>query len=360
MTSNYDAYEDVIFNRLVAGQTTSDYLLAKYTTIFDWEGLPLTIPKRVLETMLTEHGFAVVYEHEGELFVTNKAPSGNADIYGEQRNLEFDHQHLGVVEHIKRVIGIDAVLIRNDPRKVGLLPHATEHTILSAQSKISLLRLQTTLRTPYVFQAKDKNAYDAALEYERAIRRGDVSVILAREFDEHRGIEIHATPTSVNLAEQAISLARYIEARYWGELGIDVDADAKSQYVNKDQTNQSHAGAPLLLAMLQSREEGVRDCNALFGTNLTVKVAREWQKTEEVTSEEPASDGEAAGAGDTGAGEAPQEAQPEGTGPEGTGPEGNVPEQPEEEVNESSAEEVAKAVVVEATEAVLTEEVTDA
>jgi len=339
--------EDIYFSRLVSHQNTLAYMLGKVRGIFNYEGLPLTIPRDVLEGYLTQSGSAVFYEHEGDFFVSDATPYGEADIYGRQVEVSIAHKIDGIQKQLTRRIGVDAVLICNDPERAGLSPLLEEYAALMAQAKLSMLRAFVDLRSTRIIQAKDQNSYEAALAYEDSLRRGDITVMLAEELGDMTGVEVHQTPVQGNPATQIIELTQYVQSLYYGELGLDVNNNLKRAYVSESELEKT-TGAPLLDIMHDCRQEAVRDINALFGTDITVSIAETWAgdmntadntNAEEADNAQPESDGTAGGSGGSGgSGEPAADEEPD---EEGTEEADGDPEEPEEATSEEVTEAAA-------------------
>lgn len=267
-------YEDVfIGTRATSVQATGDYLRAKVRGIFTYENLPESLPQSVLEGMLVTAGEATIYEHDGELYATETTPSSEPDIYGNntRAHIRHDNQRLDVT------IGETAVSIKNDPLSLGLESLITEYAIMTAQAKISILRSFPMLRSHYILQAKDQDAYDAATEYEAAIRRGDMAVILAEEIDDISGMTVHQTPPPTNAASQIIELYQYVQATYYGELGINLTNNMKREYVSDSEISRS-TGMPLIHVMLTERQNAIEQVNELFDTDISVEISQEWNR----------------------------------------------------------------------------------
>lgn len=276
MAFNANSYEDVIIrNRLVSMQRQIDYLHVKVLEIFHYSNLDLTLPKRILESRVTQDGFTVVYEHEGNLYCTQTEPSGKEDVYGEYHEVHFTHSNEGESIDMTRTIGVDAVMVRNDSSRIGLDALLEELAIMTAQAKITVLDNFMTLRTNRIIQAKDEASYASALEYEQQIRDGAPAVIRAEEFDAMEGINVHSTPIPSNAASQTIELFQYISSYYYSELGIVLNNNMKSQYVNETELGKS-TGMPLIYNMLACRQEAVDEINALFGRDIKVSLSEEW------------------------------------------------------------------------------------
>ena len=273
---NANSLEDILIrNRLVSMQNRLDYLHVKVLEIFHYSDLDLTLPKRILESRVTQDGFTVVYEHEGNLYCTQTMPSGKEDVYGEHHEVHFTHSNEGEAIDMTRTIGVDAVMVRNDAALIGLEPLLTEFALMEAQANITVLDNFMTLRTNRIIQAKDEASYASALEYEQQIRDGAPAVIMAEEFDAMEGINVHSTPIPSNAASQTIELFQYISSRYYSELGIVLNNNMKSQYVNEAELGKS-TGMPLIYNMLACRQEAVDEINALFGRDIKVSLSEEW------------------------------------------------------------------------------------
>lgn len=273
---NANALEDILIrNRLLSMQNRLNYLHVKVLEIFHYSGLDLTLPKRILESRVTQDGFTVVYEHEGNLYCTQTLPSGKEDVYGEYHEVHFTHSNEGESIPMSRTINVDAVMVRNDASLIGLDPLLTEFALMEAQANITVLDNFMTLRTNRIIQAKDETSYASALEYEQQIRDGAPAVILAEEIGGIDGLDVHSTPIPSNAASQTIELFQYISSRYYSELGIVLNNNMKSQYVNETELGKS-TGMPLIYNMLACRQEAVDEINALFGRDIKVSLSEEW------------------------------------------------------------------------------------
>lgn len=333
---NANALEDILIrNRLVSSQAHIDYLHVKVLEIFHYSGLDLTLPKRILESRVTQDGFTVVYEHEGNLYCTQTLPSGKQDVYGECREVHFTHSNDGESINMSRTIGVDAVMVRNDAALIGLDPLISEFAAFEAQAKVSFLEHFTMLRTTRIIQAKDQSSHASAMEFEQQIRNGVPTVVLSENIA-GGGMDVFQTPTSPNSTSELISLVQFITSRYYSELGITLNNNMKSQYVNEAEMNKS-TGMPLIYNMLACRQEAVDEINALFGRDIKVCLSEEWN--DELEDDE----GPVAPAEETS--EAPAEVPAEEDPVEApVAPAEVTPEAPAEETPEShTAEEVTDA-----------------
>ena len=343
-----DTLEDVFVNsRLVSYQTSLEYNLAKVTRVFDYRGLDLTLPRNVLESHLTQLGSAVVYEKDGDLFVAPPDLSGeDEDLYGRPTRARVDH--LG--ERLDLRLGVDAVLVLSDSSSKGLVPMLTELALMEGQIKITLNRALINLRTNYIMEARDENTRRGVEEFERQLRAGDLAVLFSDSpMPEIEGASVHNTAAPQGTAEQIVAVSQYIVAKYYGELGININNNMKSQYVNQEEIASS-TGLPLLYDMLECRKEAVRDINALFGREVEVAVSDMWD--DEI--KEKSDDEQGLGEQEPDEGE-PDEGAADGPADAGADAGADEAEEPVEETDEP-LEEATREEVIEATEALQGEE----
>ena len=332
-----DMLEDVYVNsRLVSFQTSLTYNLAKVTRIFDYRGLDLTVPKGVLESILTQHGAAAVYEKDGDLFVSPPSLSGEkADLYGRPTVAKVDH--LG--EKLTLKLGEEAVLVLSDSSSSGLVPLLSELAVMEGQMKITLERALINLRTNYIMEARDANTRDGVEEFERQLRAGDLAVLFSDSpMPEIEGASVHNTAATTDTADQIVTISQYITAKYYGELGININNNMKSQYVNQEEIASS-TGLPLLYDMLECRKEAVRDINALFGREIEVAVSDMWDdEISEKTNDEPGEEPDSPEEPEEGAAEPDKAEEPDEPAEE---PEG--PTSPNEPLEPATKDEVESA-----------------
>lgn len=344
---NANTLEDVIIrNRLVSMQTHIDYLHVKVLEIFRYSGLDLTLPKRILESRVTQDGFTVVYEHEGNLYCTQTMPSGKQDVYGEYHEVHFTHSCEGETIPMSRTIGVDAVMVRNDASLIGLGPLITEFAAFEAQAKVSFLEHFTKLRSTYIIQAKDERSHASAMEFEQQIRDGVPTVVLSEEIA-GGGMDVFQTPVPSNATSELISLVQFITSRYYSELGITLNGNMKSQYVNETELNKS-TGMPLIYNMLACRQEAIDEINALFGRDIKVTLSEEWN--DELEADEGPAEAPAEAPTETPV-EAPAEEEPDVAPAEEEPVEAPAEEDPEESHSTGEVKAAAEALIGEDDEA---------
>jgi hypothetical protein len=87
--------------------------------MFEYMGLPETIPYRELEKLLQNNGYAFITEVEGELYAFGGGLGGEQDVYGNPSKITINNVALNFNKTLD--IKKDGVLIHNDDSLIGLL-----------------------------------------------------------------------------------------------------------------------------------------------------------------------------------------------------------------------------------------------
>lgn len=273
--------EEVYINsRELSVMNTIDDTLTKMEGVINYKNLPLTIPKRILAKYAMTKGSYIVYQYKGETYISDAKPSGEPNLYGEPSKVSVKHHE----ETLELTLDVDAVLIRNDSYCRGIYDLVTEYAILSAQSKISMWRMLIELRSNNILRAKDENSYQSAMDFLDAQRAGDLAVIMSEDLGGLDGMESYNTPTVAGQATQLIELAQYIKSDYWGEFGVNVNNNMKSQYVNESEISKT-TGMPLINNMLECAKDGWARANALFDLDVVPYLSEEWDDEQEQEEE---------------------------------------------------------------------------
>ncbi|WP_267326992.1 hypothetical protein, partial [Bifidobacterium longum] len=94
----------------------NDYMLAKTISMFEYEGLPETIPYEELEKIIQRNGFAFITKVNGALYALSGTLGGELDAYGNPQDITISNVFLNFNKTLK--IATDGVLIRNDDMKI--------------------------------------------------------------------------------------------------------------------------------------------------------------------------------------------------------------------------------------------------
>ena len=309
----------------------------KTQQMFKYTNLPTTLPQNKLERILQHRGSAFITLHEGHLFAFEHSYGGKRDVYGDPIEAIVNNEALKI-QGTKYQIGVEGILMSNVEDRSPLTYKVAQYAALQTESMVSLRLALINMRTPYLLEATDESAYESAKMFLEQLEDGYLGIIETDPLDGSSALQAHPYATGgKGTITELIEVTQYLKSNFYSDLGINLNENMKSQYVNEGEMNfNDDATKPLVDNMLACRQRAVDELNALFGLEITVELTSAWAgKQKEVTqNEESYSDeetGDSIQDGSTDETEEEEESSQEET-------EGNDDSGSDEEVNPLEAE----------------------
>lgn len=264
------------------------YMLDKTIPMFEYDGLPDTIPARKLEEYLQTRGYVSIIKYEGEkrpngFYAVTGGRGGERDAYYESIDFVFANPYLGI-DGTYRIYPNEpddseqpkCALIRNDSLYMGLMPLYTRYASLLVENAISLRLSDINLRALLTMGAPDDKTKASAELYLKRLEDGENAVIGETAFFD--GVNYHDAGHPNNHMKDLIEYEQYLKASWFNEIGLDSNYNMKRERISNGEVNQnSDALIPLIQNMLNSRKECVEQVNKCFGLNISVKLASIWE-----------------------------------------------------------------------------------
>lgn len=137
--------------------------LAKTQSMFEYEGLPDSIPQKELERLLQTTGNAFVTSVDGVLYALTGGKGGEPDVYGRATLYTVANPALKLNKTYD--IQKDGVLIENDSNGESLLPLIGRYAVLHTDGLISLNTASILTRITMLISASDDNTKQSADEF---------------------------------------------------------------------------------------------------------------------------------------------------------------------------------------------------
>lgn len=254
----------------------NNYTMAKTLSMFEWSGLPETIPYFELEKLLQKHGFAFITEVEGKLYAFWGGIGGVQDVYGNPTQITINNVALGFNKTLD--IKEDGVLVHNDDCMMGLLPLITKFNSALVENDINLFMAGINSRMQTVISASDNKTKTSADNYVQKLIDGDVSVIgEAALFD---GIKRHdATSNQGSAFTSLIEFHQYVKASLHNELGLNSNFNMKRERLTSGEVESVEDTLyPFIDNMMKCRLKAVELINAKYETEINVDYGSVWNK----------------------------------------------------------------------------------
>lgn len=262
-----------------------NYQLCRTQSMFKYDGLPETIPQRMLELYLQINGFAVFKEYQGELYFYSEGVGlgGERDEYYRPTIATIANPYQNMSGNFR--IGIDCELMLNDSYLMGLMPLNARYAELLTENILTMKVANINMRKTALITATSDSDKESAEKYQRDIEDGKTSIPLSNDFK--GGIQVQ--PISLNQSRsmtELIEYQQYLLGGWYNELGIDSAFNMKRERLSEAESDQNiESTIPFAVDMLNCRREAVDRINAHYGTNITVDFNSVWKGIDEVTSE---------------------------------------------------------------------------
>lgn len=278
-------------NKVGNVRTQNRYMLAKTAGMFEWVGLPESIPSRELEKLLQQNGLAFITKVDGVLYALSGTLGGDRDAYGNAKQIIISNPWLNFNKTLD--IEKDGVLIRNDSESIGLLPLFERANTMLVENDINFTLWGYNTRMQRLFSASDDRTKQSAEVYVKRIIDGDVSVVAENAmFD---GVKMQ-TPSSGSgvTVQQMIEYNQYIKASMYNEIGIAANFNMKRERLISSELDAAEDSLfPYVYNMMQERIDAVKRINELFDLTVDVDFGSIWAlKNKELVDGLPNDEGE--------------------------------------------------------------------
>ena len=255
------------------------YMLVRTQSMFEYKGLPDTLPAKWLEFYLQTNGNAFITKVDGNLYAFTGGLGGKPDAYYLPTIYTVANPALNFTKECK--IGEDGVLIYNDASNIGLVPLLSRYAALMAENYISMRIAIISARSTSLISASDDTTKRSAEEYIRKLIEGELSIVGENTFFD--GVKVQPTRISGQSAiSELIEMQQYLKASMYNEIGLQSNYNMKREAINATESQMNDDMLkPLVDDMLQERQNAVEEINKMFDTEISVDLASAWKMNEQ-------------------------------------------------------------------------------
>ena len=263
-------------------------MLNRTSTMFEYENLPDTIPKRVLERYLQINGRTLFFKYEDKYYISFGTYGGEPDEYYEPTLYIVSNPYLKLFKTFNLKTD-ECVLIRNDASMIGFTPFFRAYATLMAENDLSIRIADINTRALSIITAPDDPTKQGADEYLRKLESGELSAIQTNKIlSGMESIETQPYANGSNLAvsmTSLIELQQYLKASWNHDVGLNANYNMKRESLNSNESQLNEdALLPTPADMLEQRRIALDKINEMFGLDIKVDLSSAWKK-HEVTAE---------------------------------------------------------------------------
>ena len=259
--------------------------------MFEYNGLPDTIPDYMLELYLQVNGHVCITEVNGNLYALPGGLGGAPDPYYRPTLYVLANSGLGysasldIINHLPPFAKQDSqgkcVLVKNDTNIRGLFYLFSRYATELAENDVSIRCAQINSRQQTLIAANTDSQIASANAYFDNLEKGKIIAVADQSFLDG----INSTNVSVQGANsiiQLIELQQYLKASWYNEIGLNANFNMKREYLSEEELRAStDVLLPLIDDMLRCRKEAIEKVNSEYGTNITVEKNSAWENKQQ-------------------------------------------------------------------------------
>ena len=268
--------------------------------MFEYKGLPDTIPAHMLELYLQINGHIGWLEWNGKLYALPGGWGGAPDPYYRPTIYIVANPALGgshdckIVNHLPPFDETvwstkpDCVLMRNDTNMRGLFYLFSRYATELSENDISIRSAQINSRQQSIIAASTDREIASARAYIKALEDGKLEAVMDQAMATKGIRATNVSVQSANVIIQLIELQQYLKASWYNEIGLNANFNMKREYLSEEELMaQTDTLIPLIDDMLRCRKEAIEVVNSTFGTSISVEKNSAWEnKQKELETEQ--------------------------------------------------------------------------
>lgn len=281
----FEYFTDHIFNKRKMEWTrdklidmTAKELTLILSSMFEYKGLPETVPKKFLELYMQNSGVVCFTKHNNKYYCFFGGHGGRPDVYYIPTQFIVANPYLNFNKTL--TIGEDCEVIYNDELMIGMRDYINKYAVLLTDSLITLRQANINMRIPFLLTANDDKTLESAKLFMKKIYEGDFSIISTNAFMDSNSLNMHVPQKSGGATiTQLIEYHQYLLASFYRGIGLDISFNMKREALNSAETTMNDdVLAPKVDDMLRERRKGIERINKHYGLNITVDLASSWKK----------------------------------------------------------------------------------
>lgn len=250
------------------------YDLAMLQKMFKYDGLPETIPQRMLEMFLQTNGNVFITDkYDGKLYAYTGGLGGVRDEYYRPTQYTIANPYQEFSEVL--TVDTDGILIRNDSMGASILPLLGKWNTLLLETELTMYIADINLRMSQLLSSTDESTKKAADKYIKDITAGKLGVILDESLV--NSLTKHSDSANTRYLTELKELYQFIKGTKYSLLGLSSTLNMKRERLNTAEVELDvDTLLPYVDDMLESRRDGIQKVNEMFGTNITVELSSAW------------------------------------------------------------------------------------
>lgn len=256
-----------------------DKLLAYCLNIFQYKGLPTSLPAKEIESnlLITGHCVTFVPKKRSDIYTCFTDLSGFDEYYNPTK-ATYAQPKLGAGT---LTLGENAVIIYNSDLQFSVLGQPIDGGLSTYLSRYArqLSDLESTIniktvneRAPFMATADKDNVKDSVVDFFRKIILGERAVVTDSSIVPNlNAIDLGGKNSNEKIIDVILARDKILE-QFYREIGVRFYQSKRAQ-VNTEEVSANNDMLLISLDdMLLARQEGIDKVNNMFGTSISVSI----------------------------------------------------------------------------------------
>lgn len=281
-----------ILNKTISVRKYVMTMLNRTNQMFEYTGLPDTIPKEILELYLQINGQCCITEVNGNLFALPGGLGGPPDPYYRPTLYiaavpglrDGDHsfsRSMKIANHLDPFAPIDhkgeCILVKNDTLMEGMLYVFSRYAVQLTENDISIRSAQINARAHVNITAETDSEAVSARAYLAALEAGKLEIVMGKAMMDSLKVQ-NISMNSANVIIQLIELQQYLKASWYNEIGLNANFNMKREYQSEEELQaNTDVLLPLVDNMLECRKIAIEAVNKKYGVSISVSKNSSWE-----------------------------------------------------------------------------------
>ena len=248
-------------------------LLNKTLTMFDYQGLPDSLPYTEIEKVLQLNGFGFITMYDDKLVVLSGL------YYGAERDIYNNYLKIRCFIPSKndyKIFNIsDGVLIKNDYLEKGIKYIIDKFSYLINESEITLNISNKWKRSGNIFIANDDSTAESVRTYLNKLNQGEDSFIVSNLL--YDSIKVMTDSSNRNTTSELIEYDNYIRSLLYSEIGLFSNSNMKKERLITSEIENADFIYPLADNMKDCRTDFINKLNEKYTLNCSVGFSSSWK-----------------------------------------------------------------------------------
>jgi hypothetical protein len=268
-------------------------LLNVVIDIFEYNGLPKSLPAREIELNLLMTGHAVIVpKKDGSLFVPITSISGVSEYYQPTWAVFANPK---VISWKKWILGKDAEIIYNNSLQdsvfyikadSGLYTYVARYARLLADIESSIDIYIVNTRATSIPVTDDNAVMESIKLFFKKLAAGERAIVTDNNIiEKFRSVDINPHPIKDGINDLLVARDKILE-QFYRDIGIRMYNPKRAQVTESELESNDQLLIINTDDMLKARKEGLERVNNMFGTDISVSLNPKYDIKEVVSNEQ--------------------------------------------------------------------------